>query len=95
MKTAITICTIVVLIFVAIIGYTIYAKYGKGNFQFGIDSRWNFNWAIIQLGNGELIEGEITNWRDFSNSDTVQVTLDNEITFLSHYSNIILCSKEP
>lgn len=95
MKTTIIICTIIVLAFVAVIGYTIYIKYGKGNFQFGLDSHWDFNWAIIQLGNGELIEGEVTNWRDFSESDTVQVTLDNKITFLTHYSNIILCSKEP
>lgn len=58
------------------------------------DTNWNFEWAIIQLGNGELLEGKVTSWCDFENSDCVQFTM-NGITYLTHYSNVILCTKEP
>lgn len=64
------------------------------NQQIGIDTVRTFNWAIIQLGNGELIEGPVTSWRDFSQSDCVQFTI-NGITYLTHYSNVILCTDKP
>lgn len=59
-----------------------------------IDTNWSFKWAIMQLGNGELVEGEVTSWRDFDDSDCVQLTM-NGITYLTHYSNVILCSMRP
>ncbi len=59
-----------------------------------IDTNWSFKWAIVQLGNGELLEGEVTSWRDFDDSDCVQFTM-NGITYLTHYSNAILCSERP
>lgn len=65
-----------------------------GNRKIGIDFTQSFHWAIIQLGNGELIEGEVENWRDFDESDVVQVTIDG-ITYLTHYSNVILTTKKP
>lgn len=65
-----------------------------GNRTIGLDTTQTFKWGIVQLGNGELIEGEVTSWRDFNESDVVQCTIDG-ITYLSHYSNIILCSKKP
>ena len=58
------------------------------------DTKQNFEHVIIQLGNGELIEGKVDSWRDFSESDTVQVTIGG-ITYLTHYSNVILCSSKP
>lgn len=64
------------------------------NHQIGFDTTWNFKWAILQLGNGELIEGPVSSWRDFNNSDCVQFTI-NGITYLTHYSNVILCTEEP
>lgn len=65
-----------------------------GNRTIGLDTKQTFSWGIIQLGNGELIEGPIDTWRDFSEGDEVQITIKG-ITYLTHYSNIILCSKEP
>ena len=64
------------------------------NREIGFDTKWNFKWAILQLGNGELIEGPVSSWRDFSESDCVQFTM-NGITYLTHYSNVILCTTEP
>lgn len=65
-----------------------------GNRTIGLDTKQTFSWAIIQLGNGELIEGPVDVWRDFNEGDEVQITIQG-ITYLTHYSNIILCSKEP
>ena len=66
-----------------------------GNRQVGFDLTQTFQWAIVELGNGELIEGRVTSWRDFDESDVVQFTLDNDITYLTHYSKVILCTREP
>lgn len=65
-----------------------------GNRQIGFDTTQTFRWAIIQLGNGELIEGPVNSWRDFNESDVVQVTIQN-ITYLTHYSNVILATEKP
>lgn len=65
----------------------------NGNEQV-IDTNWRYNWAILQLGNGELIEGSITSWKDFNESDMIQFTM-NGITYLTHSSNVILCTKQP
>lgn len=65
-----------------------------GNRQIGIDTTHTFAWGIIQLGNGELIEGKVTSWRDFSEGDEVQLTI-NGITYLTHYSNVILATEKP
>ena len=51
-------------------------------------------WGIIELDNGELIEGKVTSWKDYNESDMIQVTMDN-ITYLTHSSNVILCSEKP
>jgi len=65
----------------------------SGNEQV-FDTTWRYEWAIVQLGNGELLEGQITSWKDFSESDMIQFTMDG-ITYLTHSSNVILCTKCP
>lgn len=65
-----------------------------GNRKIGIDTTQTFRWAIIQLGNGELIEGPVDSWRDFNEGDTVQITI-KDITYLTHYANVILITEKP
>lgn len=65
-----------------------------GNRQVGWDTTQTFTYAILELGNGELIEGTVTSWRDFDESDVVQFTM-NGVTYLTHYSKVILCTKKP
>lgn len=65
-----------------------------GNRQVGWDTTQTFTHAILELGNGELIEGTVTSWRDFEESDVVQFTM-NGVTYLTHYSKVILCTKKP
>ena len=65
-----------------------------GNRKIGFDTTQTFHWAIIQLGNGELIEGSVDSWRDFEESDVVQITIKGN-TYLTHYSNVILSTERP
>jgi len=65
-----------------------------GNRQVGWDTTQTFTHAILELGNGEVVEGTVTSWRDFDESDVVQFTM-NGITYLTHYSKVILCTKKP
>ena len=65
-----------------------------GNRQVGWDTTQTFTYAIIELGNGELVEGTVTSWRDFDESDVVQFTMDG-ITYLTHYSKVILTTEKP
>jgi hypothetical protein len=57
-----------------------------------IDSTWSFERAIIFLPDGEKIEGEVCSWKDYSESDMIQVAIDNKM-YLTHSSNIILISE--
>lgn len=60
-----------------------------GNRQIGFDTKQRFDEAIIVTPTYEVVSGDIEAWRDFSESDVVQVTIDG-ITYLTHYSNVIL-----
>ena len=60
-----------------------------GNRQIGLDTKQRFDEAIIFTPEYEVVSGDIESWRDFSESDVVQVTIDG-ITYLTHYSNVIL-----
>lgn len=66
-----------------------------GNRDIGFDTTPpTFRWAIIQLGNGELIEGSVDSWCDPDLSDVIQVTIEG-ITYLTHNSNVILATEKP
>ena len=65
-----------------------------GNRKIGIDTTQTFRWAIIQLGNGELIEGPVDSWRDPNEGDSVQITIKG-VTYLTHYANAILATEKP
>lgn len=88
----------VILIIILAFGIAFVSKSAKNIFFNGneqiIDTAWRYDWAIVQLGNGELLEGQITSWKDFNESDMIQFTI-NGITYLTHSSNVILCTKCP
>ena len=54
-----------------------------------LDLDYKFNYAIIFLPDGSTIEGKVTSWNDYEESDMIQVKIDG-ITYLTHSSNIIL-----
>lgn len=79
----------IVLIVLLTVGALLLSSCSLGNREIGWDMKQTFDEAIIILHNGEMIEGKIDSWRDFDESDVVQVTIEG-VTYLTHYSNVIL-----
>ena len=64
---------------------------GCGNKQL-IDTTFSFERAIIQLPNGEIVDGKVSSWTDYEDGDQIQVKI-NGVTYLVHSSNIVLISE--
>jgi len=61
-----------------------------GNRQVGIDFTQSFDEAYIYGLDGSLVvHGNIVSYRDFSESDVVQIQIGNKI-YLTHYVNVIM-----
>lgn len=58
-----------------------------------IDTTWKYDKAIIQLPNGEIVEGEVESWKDYDNSDQIQVKIKNGDSYLVHSSNVVLIAE--
>ena len=54
-----------------------------------IDTHWTFKYADIE-GIGTV---EVSSWKDFDESDMIQVTAKDGTTYLTHSSNVILRTK--
>lgn len=57
-----------------------------------IDFTYSYNYAIIELPNGEVIEGKVSSWTDFEDGDQLQLVIDG-VTYLVHSSNVVMMSK--
>lgn len=86
-RTKIIIAIALILALVAV-GFVAYWETHHGNRQL-FDTKYRFDRAIIQLPNGEVVDGKVTSWLDYSDSDCVQVTVDG-VTYLTHYANVCL-----
>lgn len=64
---------------------------GCGNKQI-FDTTYTFDYAIIKLPNGDVIEGNVTSWTDFEDADQLQVVINGN-TYLVHSSNAVLIDK--
>ena len=64
---------------------------GCGNVQL-IDTTWHYDYAIIELPTGEIVEGKVLSWRDYEDSDSVQVAFSDGATYYTHISNVVLIS---
>lgn len=53
------------------------------------DTNWSFEYAEIKMPSGEVVKGTVVTWRDYDDSDVVQVKIGNK-TYLTHYSNVVL-----
>ena len=82
------IVAIVVVLVILIASFVIYWETTHGNRQL-IDTKYRFDRAIIALPNGQVIDGKVTSWLDYQDSDAVQVTINGK-TYLTHYANVCL-----
>jgi ribosomal protein S1 len=53
------------------------------------DTTYKYDRAIIHLPNGEIVDGKVQSWRDYENSDQIQVKIDG-VTYLVHSTNVVL-----
>ena len=57
-----------------------------------VDLTYSYEKAIIRLPNGDVIEGKVSSWKDYENSDQIQVVVDGT-SYLVHSSNVVLISE--
>ena len=74
------------LIFIFVLGILTMAGCNKQI----VDLNYKYNYAIVSLMNGELVEGEISAWNDYNDSDMIQVIFTDGNIYYSHGSNILL-----
>lgn len=53
------------------------------------DTTFYFDKAMIQLPNGEVVEGKVQSWTDYEDGEQIQVKIDGK-TYLVHAENICL-----
>lgn len=63
--------------------------YKTGNRITGGKDVQTFTYAYVVLDGQEIAKGAITQWRDYDNSDVVQVLVNGKF-YLTHYSNVVL-----
>jgi hypothetical protein len=63
--------------------------YKTGNRITGGKDVQTFTYAYVVLDGQEIARGAITQWRDYDNSDVVQVLVNGKY-YLTHYSNVVM-----
>lgn len=56
-----------------------------------VDLTYSYEYAIIALPNGEVVEGKASSWTDFEDGDQLQIKINGK-TYLVHSSNVVLIS---
>ena len=56
-----------------------------------VDLTYSYEYAIIGLPNGEVVEGKVSSWTDYEDGDQLQVKIGGK-TYLVHSSNVVLIS---
>lgn len=56
-----------------------------------IDTTYKYDYAIISLANGEVVEGKVESWKDYE-GEQIQVKIDGK-TYLVNSVNIDLISE--
>ena len=76
------------LAIIAILSFTLLSGCNKQL----VDLTYSYEYAIIGLPNGEVVEGKVTSWTDYEDGDQLQVRIEGK-TYLVHSSNVVLISK--
>ena len=56
-----------------------------------VDLTYSYEYAIIGLPNGQVVEGRVSSWTDYEDGDQLQIRIDGK-TYLVHSSNVVLIS---
>ena len=82
---------VVVLVALLLIGLAVLSgcEYKTGNRITGGKDVQTFTYAYIRLDGQEIVKGYINQWRDYDDSDVVQVMIGGRY-YLTHYSNVVM-----
>ena len=82
---------VIVLIVLLVCCFAVFAgcEHKTGNRITGGKDVQTFTYCYVVLGGKEIVQGAVTQWRDYDNSDVVQVLVDGKY-FLTHYTNVVL-----
>lgn len=58
------------------------------------DTTYHFDKAWIYMPDGSVVIGEVESWKDWEDSDAVQVRIKNGGTYYTHLSNVVLMAKQ-
>lgn len=54
------------------------------------DFNYKYDYAIIQLGNGKVVEGKIKYWTDYEDGEQLQITMEDGTVYLTSSFNCTL-----
>lgn len=54
------------------------------------DTTYTFNHAFVSLPDGSCVDGPIKAWKDWEDSDMLQVTFSDGTVYYTHSSNVVL-----
>lgn len=58
------------------------------------DTTYHFDKVWIYMPDGSVVIGEVESWKDWEDSDAVQVRIKNGGTYYTHLSNVVLMAKQ-
>lgn len=80
---------VTVLLIVCVFTFAGCEMHKTGNRITGGKDVQTFTYCYVVLGGKEIVKGSITQWRDYENSDVVQVLVNGKF-YLTHYSNVVM-----
>ncbi|GEM_PF-336447 len=88
MKKKLTIILSVILVLALLIGagYIVSEHFYNRTI---IDLTYAYDRAIIELPNGEIVQGKVESWTDYTDSDQIQVRINGKV-YLVHSNNVVL-----
>ena len=57
-----------------------------------IDTTYKFDYAYVELPNGEEVEGKVDSWKDYEDCDQIQVKI-NGVTYFTNSTRVVLIAK--
>ena len=88
MKKKITII-ICVLVGLALLAGAVYLVQENLYNKTIIDLTYAYDTAIIQLPNGEVVQGKVESWTDYADGDQLQIKVNGKV-YLVHSANVAL-----
>lgn len=58
-----------------------------------IDTVWIFDEAMVSMPDGTVVSGKVESWRDFEDSDMLQVKINGQF-YLTHSANVVLWTEK-